>query len=43
MYNPRGLNQYKQDDISTMSPEKIVVALYERLIEDLQDAAAAAS
>lgn len=42
MYNPRGLNQYKQDDITTMPPEKIVVALYERLIEDLQDATAAA-
>ncbi|PIV81590.1 hypothetical protein COW53_03565 [bacterium CG17_big_fil_post_rev_8_21_14_2_50_64_8] len=41
MYNPHGLQQYKHDDISSMPREKIVVLLYERLIEDLQDSISA--
>ncbi len=37
MYNPRGLQQYKETDITSMSREKLLVLLYERLINDLQD------
>ncbi len=37
MYNPQGLKQYKQADISSMPREKLVVLLYERLIADLRD------
>ncbi len=37
MYNPQGLQQYKQADISSMPKEKLVVLLYERLITDLRD------
>jgi len=43
MYNPNGLQQYKQDNISSMPREKIVVLLYERLIEDLQDSITASA
>ncbi len=40
MLNPQGLEQYKQDNVSSMPREKLVVLLYERLISDLRDSLA---
>ncbi len=37
MYNSRGLQQYRETDMSSMPREKILVLLYERLIADLQN------
>ncbi|MFO7608838.1 MAG: flagellar export chaperone FliS [Candidatus Krumholzibacteriia bacterium] len=38
MYYGNGTQRYRETDIGTMSPEKIIVMLYERAIRDLEQA-----
>ena len=38
MYSNIGLRRYRETDISTMSREKIVVLLYEKMVSDLTEA-----
>jgi flagellar protein FliS len=41
MYYGNGMQRYRETDIGTMSPEKIVSMLYDRTIRDLEGAAEA--
>jgi len=38
MYTQRGADAYRSDDTNTMTQEKIIVALYERMVSDLNEA-----
>ncbi|HPF70500.1 MAG TPA: flagellar protein FliS [Candidatus Krumholzibacteria bacterium] len=38
MYYGNGMQRYRETDIGTMSPEKIIVKLYERTVRDLEQA-----
>ena len=38
MYYGNGTQRYRETDIGTMSPEKIIVMLYERVVRDLEQA-----
>ena len=40
MYGNIGLQRYKEADFSSMTQEKMIVLLYEKVIQDLQEAAA---
>lgn len=41
MYYGNGTQRYRETDIGTMPPEKIIVMLYERAVRDLEQAIAA--
>lgn len=36
MYGNQGLQRYKETDLGSMSPEKIIVMLYEKVVSDLR-------
>lgn len=36
MYGNHGLQRYKETDLGSMSPEKIIVMLYEKVVSDLR-------
>ncbi len=41
MYGNSGIKQYQQTDICSMSKEKMIVLLYEKIVSDLNEALAA--
>lgn len=41
MYGNLGAQRYRETDLATMSRERVVIMLYERMISDLEEAAAA--
>ena len=41
MYGNQGAQRYRETDLATMSRERVVIMLYERMISDLEEAAVA--